>query len=136
MPFETYNQFVTDYVYQISFAIMGKVRYIAEPMCVYRAYVPGSWSSRHMENDVNAEKQILKGEHKLLEDLNRWSEFKYDNWFKMRFYRRLCFFYQKVENYKKAKEVYWKSVEFNGIVPFFNCLREYRFLWRKQHHII
>lgn len=119
MPFETYNQFVTDYVYQIYFAIMGKVRYIAEPMCVYRAYVPGSWSSRYMENDVNAEKQILKGEHKLLEDLNRWSEFKYDNWFKMRFYRRLCFFYQKVENYKKAKEVYWKSVEFNGIVPFF-----------------
>lgn len=141
-PKEVTDQFVGDYPDQIYFALMGKTYYIAKPMSVYRLCTPGSWTSTARYNEVDGFFQNLKGVQKILQDLNRWSNFKYDKWFQSKFYRDLYRYYSLIPNYKKMKEYYWKAntSRIKSIPTFYwtirayfsICIRTINFLQKKQ----
>lgn len=133
-PKEVTEQFVGDYPNQIYFALMGKTYYIAKPMSVYRSYTPGSWTVNQGYSTIEGYKKAVKGGHKILEDLNRLSDFKYDKWFKQKFYILLYNLYEKQGNYKKMKELFWKvhTISITNIPKLYYTLRTFLGLWRRS----
>lgn len=133
-PKEVTEQFVGDYPNQIYFALMGKTYYIAKPMSVYRSCTPGSWTANQGYSTIEGYKKAVKGGHKILEDLNRLSDFKYDKWFKQKFYIFLYNLYEKQSNYKKMKELFWKvhTISITNIPKLYYTLRTYLGLWRRS----
>lgn len=75
------NSPVGDYPVMIEMAFFGKVYYFDEVMSCYRYMVPMSWSDRNMLDDRKLKVHIEKMQ-KMLEEADRYSEYKYHDAFK------------------------------------------------------
>lgn len=105
MPEELKGFHVGDYPLQMYMAMVGEVRYFAEPMCVYRLQSIGSWSSNWLSWDGENAPKRLRNDNILIEAFNRWSKFKYDTAYKERWYLTLNDYYMAQKRYKDALSI-------------------------------
>lgn len=82
MPLEAKGFSVGDYPLQMWCGWAGKVWYMKEQTCVYRAMAQGSWSEKQFKNP-NAEKflKLYQNDSKMMEAFNQLTEYKYNESF-------------------------------------------------------
>ncbi len=92
-----------DYVYKILFATEGTVYVIPKVMSVYRLGVKGSWTER-VGWDDNAIIEHLKNSIEILEQINKYREYKFDDAIKHEILRRKFITLVKLADIQKLKE--------------------------------
>lgn len=93
-----------DYTMQVYASILGKTYYFAEQTCVYRYMSIGSWTSNIARQSRSEIKKRLAKEKKINEYFNRYSNYKYKEYFE-RWAGKLLFnlaYYSK--DFKSAQE--------------------------------
>lgn len=115
MPKEAKGWYVGDYPLQMWAGWSGKVWYMKEQTCVYRAMAIGSWSERQFKHPDPA--KFLKQYHNekpMMEAFNKLTEYKYNESFEK--YAAKVFYNQLfwAHEYKKAR-IYLKLRQKYGI---------------------
>lgn len=78
MPEFYLNATIGDYPIVILGALSGTVYYMNRNMAAYRVEVKGSWTDLHL-NDISEKKKHLQDVANLLDEVNVYTNFKYDN---------------------------------------------------------
>ena len=86
-----YDQGMGDWTFHILNAQYGKIGYIDEVMSAYRVHETGVWSSKSREYQ-------LKGTIKMLNDINKHFEYKYQNIIS----NSINYYFRQVENLKEV----------------------------------
>ena len=107
IPQELFNQVVGDYPLQLSMALSGKVYYMDKEMSVYRIGGQGSWTSTIYQNHEK-KRMLLKGEFKIYNDFDSFSQYKYHESFQRCKISYLYEYYWSVGNYSKARKFLYK----------------------------
>lgn len=115
---------VGDYPLQMYMGYIGKVRYMKEPMCVYRLFSNGSWTSKNKTLPKEEKFKLLDKERLLLESMNVLTDNKFENLFQQRW----CLF---AFNFN-CSEKYYNEAQF-----YYNLLtRELRKTLPLEHRMI
>lgn len=95
---------VGDYPLQMYMGYVGKVRYMKEPMCVYRLFSNGSWTSKNKTLPKEEKFKLWDKERILLESMNILTDNKFENLFQQRW----CLFAFKTNCFEK----YYNEAQF------------------------
>lgn len=100
---------VGDYPLYVYVAYFGKVRMFQERFSCYRVGVTGSHNTTQSINnkiDREAVYRSLENSHYMYETLNKYTQFKYDDLFKNRWYISLFRFQKNTHNYNSARKTF------------------------------
>ena len=99
---------VGDYPSFVFAAYLGKVRMFQERFSCYRVGVPGSHNTQSFKKktDEKAVYRILENSHYMYETLNKYTQFKYDDLFKNRWYVSLFRYQKNTHNYSSARKTF------------------------------
>ncbi len=78
--------YVGDYPLQMYMGHVGKVRYMKDPMCVYRVFSNGSWTQKVKSLSKEEKVKFWDKEHQLLMNMNVLTDYKYEHLFEQRWY--------------------------------------------------
>ena len=78
--------YVGDYPLQMYMGYVGKVRYMFQPMSVYRFLSSGSWSQNVKLLSIDDKVKLCDKEHQLLKNMNILTDYKYEHLFKQCWY--------------------------------------------------
>lgn len=78
--------YVGDYPLQMYMGYVGKVRYMFQPMSVYRFLSSGSWSQNVRLLSIDDKVKLCDKEHQLLKNMNILTDYKYEHLFKQCWY--------------------------------------------------
>lgn len=108
----------SDFSIQIWGAHCGKVRYLEDVTGVYRLMSVGSWTSSQKAMPIEKRLQALGNEFSMLDEMNKYTEYKYDAIIKTRKERHYFILYNKYRLVKEAFE-HWclipDAYKYNGI---------------------
>jgi glycosyltransferase involved in cell wall biosynthesis len=108
-----FNAPVGDYPLAIYLALEGKIYYFNEIMSAYRKNVKESWSHRMMKND-DLFKKVYKKKIIMLEEINKYSDYKYNE--------ILIFMIKKVNYRYFQKYCKYKEMKSKDFIEIYNDL--------------
>lgn len=115
----------SDYSIQIWGAHCGKVRYMEDITGVYRLMSVGSWTSSQRAMPIEKRLVALEKEFSMLDEMNKRTDYKYDEIIKARKERHYFILYNRYQLVKEAFE-HWclipNSFKYNGIDRLLKCI--------------